>query len=253
MFTSARALQEILVRVQAESGERPFLDVTAEVLKLENERGKGIAAIKLRELAIRVREDIEKLGAEDQQQAELERAFNPYRALVNLSVVHQTVKDLKQHVLKPEALVGLTTIDLALDGKVNYSEDRGEIEKLQVEVDELREALMKSDLPDSIKKSVDARLAQIRSVLINFRFWGNDNLQETLQQLVGALVLNAGIDKKANKSSIFGRLIKFTEWTAKFSNNLNKTVENSQKLASNFSSDPDVVSLISDSSKLAGE
>ena len=206
MTTSAQRLSLILSQVSSHGKEKDsFVSVAAEVLCLEGEAREIVALQKLISLINEVQRDIERLPIEDEHKQHLLKFLNALNGLRNLSQVHQNMENVKRNFLKPENVVNITNIHLALSGHFESTELPREEGELAANFRELKLKVQKSSLPHHAKVSISIRVNQIASILDCSYAFTPEELKVELDALVGSIVV-ASKEKTPKSSTLLGSL-----------------------------------------------
>jgi len=209
MYTSAQALNELLTALSRRlPGTDRVASVLAVLLELEGTDVEGEAIIRLRRLVLKLQEDIRSVPTEESNRKLLEKSFSPFHGIISFSHLHFTLDDAKKNWLKGDNLVGLNYIHMVLDAKMNYSEASVECAELLSSIDEIREQLAESEIGDEVRKIIDLRLSQVRSVLAHFKYFGVDELETHLSSLIGQIVLSSAEIKKGENRDLLSKIIR---------------------------------------------
>jgi hypothetical protein len=146
-----------------------------------------------RKIVAAVQADISLLPIDDVKKAHLNKIVTPFTPFLTLNNIHISIKSAKDNFLKAENLVGLMTVHFALTGHIVHNvPDRTSAETLA-------EAVQNEDLPESVKRVFLKRIWKMSSILDHYSAFGPAELQDELDGLVGALVINHKIGLTAFK------------------------------------------------------
>lgn len=192
MITSALALQQLLtVASSASNPSSPFLLVLADHINLHGQDRLGQVASILSKKVAAVEADILLLPIDDKMKAHLNRLVAPFTPFLKIANVQLNIKNAKNNFLKAENLVGLMNVHLALTGHIVHNvPDRTSAETLADNFRTLAEAVQNEDLPENVKRAFLKRIWKMSSILDHYYAFGPDELQDELDGLVGALVVN---------------------------------------------------------------
>jgi hypothetical protein len=206
MTTSAHRLYLILSQASSHGKEKePFLSAAAEVLSLEGEMREIAALEKLVGLINEIKRDIERLPVEDEHKRHLNKFLNAFNGLRNLSQAHQTMENVKKNFLKPENVMNITNIHLALLGHFESKELPKETNELATRFRELKFKVNDSSLPHHAKVSISIRINQIASILECSYAFTPEELKVELDALVGSIVV-ARKDTTRKNAALLGSL-----------------------------------------------
>lgn len=189
MTTSAQALNQILSSVSRVRKDEKFTTAIADQLGLGGLDAEPEAVKHLYLLVNRVRRDIEELP-DDALRKQATSMIVPFNGLVSFGHIHMDIANSKANFLKPENLVGLTNLHMMLTGQVEYSDLPPETKKIADEFRDLRDQIHAANFPPRLRDILQKRVSQIISMLENFYFFGADALQQEIEALVGAMVIN---------------------------------------------------------------
>lgn len=192
MQTSALSLQQLL-SVVSDTYDRKanFLQALADHLGLEGSDARAQALAVLLSKISEVKEDISQLSSDDAIKKDLEKKLAHFNAILNLSQVHMSIEQAKNHFLKADSLLGLTTVHLALTGHIiRPSVERAEAEGLAEKFREIAQRIKTEDLPESLRNSFLKRTLKMAAILDHYYAFGPDDLQSELEGLVGAMVVS---------------------------------------------------------------
>lgn len=239
MTTSALSLYQLLAVTR--SNKTPtdkFLTVLADNLELTDPDAEAQVVQLLVNLILNTEADIEKLPVADDMKAHLRRHVAPFKGISNFSQIHFDVKNARANFLKPEHLNGLTDLHLALTGHIERPTVGKDAKELAARFNRIREEILDADLPESMKLVLLKRTGQIASILEHFYAFGAQALQEELEGLVGAMVVNPPTNDLKNGSlikrlaglSVAGLVVLTTvdaslEKTVSIAENANKLIE----------------------------
>jgi hypothetical protein len=201
MITSALALQQLLTVASSSSNpDSQFLLVLANHIGLHSQDGLGQVASILSKKVAAVQADISLLPIDDAKKAHLNKIVTPFTLFLTLNNIHLSIKNAKDNFLKAENLVGLMTVHFALTGHIVHNvPDRTSAETLAESFRTLAEAVQNEDLPESVKRAFLKRIWKMSSILDHYSAFGPDELQDELDGLVGALVINRKVGLTAFK------------------------------------------------------
>lgn len=242
MVTSAHALNKLLSAIyrHPKLNDR-FTVALAETLGLEGADAEPEAVRHLFLLVKQVRADIEVLPVDENAKKLAQGYINAFSGLDSFSQVSMNVDQAKKHFLKPDNLVGLTNLDMAFSGIVQFNDISEEAKGLAQTFRDSRQEVADSTIDPVLKEVLLRRLSQIIAALEHYYFFREDGLAEIMQGLVGTLVLSnkqdheaAGILKKV--ASTLWRLASTATKTNKFLGDANGTVQNGLALLDTFKS-----------------
>lgn len=239
MTTSALSLYQLLAIAKPNVRQKDrFLTVLADHLELSEPDAEARVAHLLINLLVSVETDVEKLPIADEMKSHLRHHLAPFKGISNLSQLHLDVQNAKLNFLKPEHLNGLTDLHLALTGHIERPTVGKDAKELAAQFNSIREEILVADLPESVKRVLLKRTGQIASTLEHFYAFGAQALQEELEGLVGAMVVNPPTNDPKNGSlikrlaglSIAGLVVLTTvdaslEKTVSITENANKLIE----------------------------
>lgn len=205
LTTSALALNQILSSVSRAAKNVKFTTAVADQLGLDGLDAEPEAVKHLYLLVERVKRDIEGLPFDDVLKKQAMSMITPFNGLANFGHIHMDIANSKANFLKPENLVGLTNLHMTLTGHVEYSDLPPETKKIADEFRELRDAIQAVNFPPRLKEVLQKRVSQIISMLENFYFFGADALQQEIEALVGAMVINPP-NKGDKAEGVFSRM-----------------------------------------------
>jgi len=214
---------------------------------------EGAAILQVRRLARQVQTDIENLELDPDRKRILVKGFKPYEPLISMSYTSHSLESLLANVYSPESLNSLMTIDMVLDGKITSPEHKEILAEIEVEISEIIEKVMKSDLPKDVMMKIYRRLEQVKSTVSHYRFWGKNGLKVASERLAGALLLNLQSCKSDDTKSIIDRIGSFIGSVRKITENVDKTVESAGSIGSQFEEHYSTLQSIASSSNVVGE
>lgn len=201
MFTSAQALNQILSAASQHNKPKDnFIKVVAKQVGLTGPDAEPEIIRRLYLLVNEIKADIDGLPLDDAAKAHARAFVNPFEGLVKFSHVHMNIEQAKQHFLKPQNLVGLTTLHMILSGHTRREDLDDDTKNLSEEFRKLQDEILKASLPNDIKDILIKRTIQIVSILEHYYFFGPKALTEQLQALVGAMVVNPPGEEKEIKT-----------------------------------------------------
>ncbi|MEC9433943.1 MAG: hypothetical protein VYD87_13655 [Pseudomonadota bacterium] len=192
MHTSALSLREILnVASASKENKSNFLQVVAEHLALRGLGARSQVVSILVSRLLEIKADIEVLPVSEEMKDHLRVQLRPFNAILNFQHLHMSIEQAKAHFLKPESLVGLMNIHLALTGHVVRTVlESSDAESLAESFRVIARQIESEDLPESLRRSLLKRTYQMASILDHYYAFGPDDLQEELEGLVGAMVVS---------------------------------------------------------------
>lgn len=205
MTTSAQALNQILSSVSRVANNVKFTKAVADQLGLDGLDAEPEAVKHLYLLVERVKRDICRLPFDDASKKQAMSLITPFNGLVGFGHVYMDIANSKSNFMKPENLVGLTNLHMTLTGHVEYSDLPPETKKIADEFRGLRDQIQSASFPPRLKDVLQKRVSQIISMLENFYFFGADALQQEIEALVGAMVINPP-SKDDKASGVFSGL-----------------------------------------------
>jgi len=231
MYTSAQALNEVLAAISSKTRpNKSFRTVLAKYLGLEGEDGEIQAVVHLHKLVSRVRDDIEVAEIDQKTKQELNNYLSAFNGILSLSQISQNLEKSKQGILKPENIVNLTIIHIALDGKLNRYDDGFSASELSADLDQIRQDIADSVLPVALKKALDKRLSQLKSAVDHFKFYGIDGLQEALSILAGDIILRSTKQQREENPNVFKSVGEVMQKILRFINIASKAAADSRIL-----------------------
>lgn len=210
MTTSAQSLNQLLTIA---NGHRPetdrFISVIAEYLGIGGPNAEPEVILRIYLLVSKIESDIESLPIDESSKQLARTHLAPFMGLKSFAHFPQNIKQSKQNFLHPQHLVGLTNLHMAISGHIKSGDLDKTTKKLSAKFHEMRDEVASSVLPDQAKRVLLKRLGQISSILEHFDVFGAEALQEEVEALVGAIVVNQQKCGKSN-SGIFRKLAKIT-------------------------------------------
>ena len=206
MTTSAMNLYQMLANAaEASDQETKFLDAVTQHLGLAGvDAGAQVAGLIQTQIS-RIESDIERLPAEHPKRGHLKRYLSPFNGLKSLSHIHMDIKAAKSHFLKPENMLGLMNLHIALADHVDRPNLSNDAKELAEKFASIREEVVQSQLPESLKNVLFKRTNQICSILEHYYAFGAEALEEELESLIGALVVSAPANK-SKAASLYTKL-----------------------------------------------
>jgi hypothetical protein len=243
MMTSALALSQVLTTVILDQkGTDRFLSVVAEKLALSGDDREHEAALFLSRAIKRVKSDIDGLPFEESQKNLLWAQIACFTPIVDFSHLHLNLENMRGNSLTHANIVGLTNIHMALAGFTAAPELDKESLKIAEGFRALREGILASDMPESIKKIVIQRINQIVTMIENFAFFGTDELEREISALTGTILIRSN-EVPTNSRSYFKKAVDLASQLLNAVGKANKglddahgVVENGQALYSLLSS-----------------
>jgi hypothetical protein len=191
MTTSAGALTRLLsIAVHHNNPSDKFAKVVADRLSLEGDDCETQAILRLHYLITQVHKDIEQLPFDDARKKRLKTFITPLNGLHNFSQSYVDIATAKNNFLKGDVISGLMNIDDALSGNVDYRDFDSKTKEFAEKLRTLRTEFSATDAPERLKRVVLKRLSQIASMIENLHVYGADAIQEELEALVGAILVN---------------------------------------------------------------
>ncbi|APX15092.1 hypothetical protein BWR17_03995 [Phaeobacter inhibens] len=191
MITSAQSLNQLLaVASTTTPPDTRFLTALADHLEISGSDREAQAAALLQKLIFDIETDIDGLPLDDGMKVHLRKHLTPFNSIKSLSQVYMDVNTAKSHFLHSNHLVGLTNLHLALTGHIERPVLQKDAKDLAEKFRDIRDEILHADFPESLKRTLLKRTEQIASILEHYYAFGSQKLQEELQGLVGALVVN---------------------------------------------------------------
>ena len=204
MTTSALAFQQLLQVVSSRAkNNESFLVALSNVLGLAGPESKLEALAVLSRLLGQVRKDLEDLDLDEKSKVHLKAFLAPFGGIESFSQVHMNVDNAKKNFLRPDYLVGLVNVHVALAGRISRFEDREAAEHLAGQIKDALDAIRDSTFDPAIKDLLTKRLLEIMNILYNLQYFGTEKLSRELDALAGAIVLHVPAHKlEENKRPI---------------------------------------------------
>ena len=196
MTTSAQALNELMTF--ASSYRTPhvrFVSVIAEYLGYKSEDADPKVVYQIFVLIKRIENEIEILPHDEKTKDQARRLIAPFRVLKNLQNLHLDINTAKKSFLSATNLVGLTNLHMALSGHVDSLSLDKQTRDLATKFREISVEVRETEIPNHLKKMIFKRSDQIASILDRFELFGAEALQEEVEALVGAIVINPPSNK----------------------------------------------------------
>jgi hypothetical protein len=207
MTTSAQALNQLLAVASSHKPiEDKFLPVLANHLQLDRENSELEVVALIQRLIKQIEKDIATAEFAEDENLHVTRFLVPFNNILAFNHLNMTIKQARDHHLKPDHLVGLTNLHLALSARVDYSDLNKDIKEYADELRNIRGQIIELDIPERARRVISDRLNQISSMLDNFYAFGPDALQSEIEALVGVLVLNP-VTEVASKKPAYGAMI----------------------------------------------
>ena len=187
VFNPARVLQNLLQQISADPNEdlRGALATifgTEQIEFVDN-------ANKLDALFKSVKNEVENADLPLDDRALLLEYLKPFNTFEIYDRLFTIIGRAPSGFLSERSLHNLRIICLALDGTTTAVDLSADLSGLISEIDELRDNLVSLELPKKLKLSIDRRLSQIRSGLVDYKLWGIDALEEAVIGLTGEIIL----------------------------------------------------------------
>ncbi|WP_439562706.1 hypothetical protein [Roseinatronobacter sp.] len=190
MLTSAQSLNQILVQCAQEKDKaKRFALVLAKVLDTDNP-SEIFSAQRLFSIASKVEADIAALPHTEDEKKHLQKLYQPFRNILDLSAFSMNMQTAKSHFLKAENLTNLVSIHMGLKGFADINEPKAETIEFSTRLREIRMEISSSDLPLDLRLNVSERLRQIENALEKYYAFGADFIERELNELTGAIVIH---------------------------------------------------------------
>jgi hypothetical protein len=199
-LNSAGRLLEILQELKELRSNRIMLpsnqplsikDGWVEIFNLEEKDGYEIhyKMGEVMELINKVRNEIKALNNEDEE--EFLSPINNIAEIFSKVNLESQINVILDDANFKEALVGLKYCALTLKGERKESQiDNEELEQILVEVGQLCESVLNTELPKQLKIIILNNLENIRKSIIDLKIQGIEGIKKAMEASVGSLILN---------------------------------------------------------------
>ncbi len=203
MTTSAQALNEVLSYVNKRGDPKQrFLSCVADFLNLSGELAEVDALKQLYSVYLEIEKDISSVPLGDTEKQQLRNYLAPFKGIHNLAHVHMDVANAKNNFLKPDHLVGLMNVHMALSGHVIRVQLDSNALEIASDARSLASAVVASDLPDRLKYTLSKRLVQVAATIEHFGLFGSRELEEELEALLGTIAVYRDEGKSEETTSM---------------------------------------------------
>ncbi|MEM8647889.1 MAG: hypothetical protein AAGF86_16300, partial [Pseudomonadota bacterium] len=121
MTTSTQALNQLLaVASKHRDPQTLFVAAVAEHLGLDGPDAEPQAVTYLYRLVKRIRDDIESLPLEESAKSQARSYVTPFSGLESFAHIHLNIQNAKNNFLKPDNMVGLVNLHMAMSGHVEF-------------------------------------------------------------------------------------------------------------------------------------
>lgn len=237
MSTSAQALNEVLsfISKQGKPTDR-FVASAANYLGLEGPGHEAEALKQLSILFIEILTQIDALPHDDTAKNQLKRYMSQFNGIVSFGHMGMDVNAARKNFLKSDNLVGLMNVHMALSGHFAISGIDREALDLAAEARCIRLEIADSQMPERVKFVLMKRLSQVASIVDHFGVFGLEQLQQELEALVGALVVNRPAKSDGKEQGLIKRIAQLTSKGLSAINKVDKATGSALKIAENADS-----------------
>ncbi|WP_181247686.1 hypothetical protein [Cereibacter changlensis] len=185
--------------------------------------------------------DIDAAELDDAARKTVDTNLSRFSGLENLTQYHYTIEQARAKFLSADSLVGLSTIDHELSGRVEFIDISREAKELANSFRSIRDEVDTSGIKPELKVVLLKRLSQIIAALENYYFFREDELADITAGLVGSLVLSRPTDKESvaiyeRVAGVLGKLISAVGGTNKFLASADGALKNGHALAETLQS-----------------
>lgn len=208
MTTSASALHELLTEAQRTKPDtKKFLDFLVEYLGLSGGTAKADAIRVANGLVVKLFQDVDALPFADDRKRLANTQIAPFRGLLEFSHFHVDVKTGKNSFLKPECLMGLLNIDMALSGISQTDDIEDSTKEIAEELRDIRGKVADLGLANNVRHGLLKRISQLISILEHYHLYRDDQVEDVLEGLVGQLVLvSSSNESKEEEGGVIRKL-----------------------------------------------
>lgn len=167
-------------------GNQSAIEVLARILELIEDSHRMVAL----------------LNASDTQKGLVGRYLAPLAPFRDFSVFHYQVKDAKDNFLQPPTIQNLLILDVMISGVSNPSRVSDEALSETAKLTAFMEHIHDSDLPEPVVDAFLGRAVQMLDILNHFEFFGEKNLQQKIDALLGQLTVATATAGKKSKVTL---------------------------------------------------
>lgn len=236
-YTSAETLRELLTKINA-AGQTPSSGklmlatyLTREFGFQDDPQGRIKALSGLLDLVAKVRSEVDSLELDEKYKTQILNDSDFFRERIWSHGTNVTLQNFSNNI--PQAKVEtLRYVEMVLAGSYSYDDLDAEAAELVSSLDELMSDILNGELPQSLKASLVKKIGDIKEMLVNYRIWGSERVEDKLFSVTGEVIVSSSADESVKKDSGLKKLTNTIGELYNFMSKARNTTEEGSKLMS---------------------